>query len=478
MTSFAALLPLLAIVGGALCVMLLEAFLRREDKEYLGYISLVTLFVSGGFSVWLWGRDLAYFGGNLALDRPAIVLCLALILAGVFLVLMSLKYISRQDMNHGEYYALLLLALSGAVIMVSSTSLLVIFLGLETLSVSSYALAGLKRKDPKSSEAAVKYFLMGSFASAFLVFGLALLYGAAGSLEFAGIRAALSGPAGGPSVAGWAGLALVIAGFGFKIALVPFHMWAPDVYEGAPTPVTAFFSIGPKLAGFTVLFRFLSPIWTQGGAQPVIYRFLWVVAALTMVVGNLAALRQKNVKRLLAYSSIAHSGYILLAVLAGDGASLVFYFVAYLFMNAGAFSALIAMSRRGTEYVTLEDFSGIGFKYPWIGASFALFLFSLAGFPPTAGFLAKFYVFGAAVRQGEVALVVIAVLASLVSVFYYLRIIVFMYMKDPLAGVDIETDNPALYLVLFLCFYGVLQLGIWPGNLLVIIRQAVAFLVR
>ena len=474
MTSFAALVPLLAVVAGALCVMLLEAFLKREDKEYLGYVSLVALLVSGGFSVWLWGRDLTYFAGTLVLDRLAIVLCVALVTAGLFLVLMSLKYLARQDMNHGEYYALLLLALSGAMIMVSSTSLLVIFLGLETLSVSSYALAGLKRKDPKSSEAAVKYFLMGSFASAFLVFGLALLYGAAGSLEFGGIRSALSGQAGGPGVTGWAGLALVIAGFGFKIALVPFHMWAPDVYEGAPTPVTAFFSIGPKLAGFAVLFRFLAPLWSQVGARPAIYRLLWAVAVLTMVVGNLAALRQKNLKRLLAYSSIAHSGYILLAVLSGDGAGLVFYLVAYLFMNAGAFSALIAMSRQGTEYLSLEDFSGIGFKYPWIGASLAVFLFSLAGFPPTAGFLAKFYVFSAAVRQGEVALVIIAVLASLVSVFYYLRIIVVMYMKDPVAGVDIETDNPALYLVLFLCFYGVFQLGIWPGNLLAIIRQAAA----
>jgi NADH-quinone oxidoreductase subunit N len=339
-------------------------------------------------------------------------------------------------------------------------------------------LAGLKKKDPKSSEAAVKYFLIGSFASAFLVFGLALVHGAVGRLDLTGIHAALSGATGGLGTAGWAGLALVVAGFGFKIALVPFHMWAPDVYEGAPTPVTAFLSIGPKLAGLAVLFRLLAPLWDKSGAQPPVRPLLWAVAVLTMVVGNLAALRQRNLKRLLAYSSIAHSGYILVAVLAGDGAGLVFYLVAYLLMNAGAFSALIAMSRRGTEYVNLEDFSGIGFKYPWIGASLALFLFSLAGIPPTAGFLAKFYVFSAAVSRGEVALVFIAVLASLVSVFYYLRVIVFMYMREPLVGVEIETDNPALYLILFLCFYGVLQLGIWPGNLLAIIRQAAAFLFR
>jgi NADH-quinone oxidoreductase subunit N len=474
MISFLALAPLLAVVAGALCVMLLEAFLKKENKDYLGYVSLLSLLASGFFSVRCWDRGLSFFGGSLALDRFSVLLCLVFVTAGIFLVLMSLRYLVRQDANHGEYYALHLLAVSGMMIMASSPSLLVIFLGLEILSVSSYALAGLKKKDLKSSEAAVKYFLMGSFASAFLVFGLALLYGAAGSLEFGRVWSALSNhQAAGLGIAGWAGLALVIAGFGFKIALVPFHMWAPDVYEGAPTPVTAFFSIGPKLAGFAVLFRLLSPLWNKGGAQPAIYWLLWTVAALTMVVGNLAALRQRNLKRLLAYSSIAHSGYILMAVLAGDGASLVFYLVAYLFMNAGAFSALIAMSRRGTEYLDLEDFAGIGFKYPWIGASLAFFLFSLAGFPPTAGFLAKFYVFSAAVRQGEVALVIIAVLASLVSVFYYLRIIVYMYMRETRAEVEIEAENPALYLVLFLCLYGVIQLGIWPGNLLSVIRQAV-----
>jgi NADH-quinone oxidoreductase subunit N len=476
MMSFLALAPLLSVVAGALVDMLLEAFLPKKNTDHLGYVALVSLILSGFFCIRSWGRDLSCFGGSLTLDRMAVAFCLTFAAAGFFLVLMSLKYIAREDMNHGEYYALLLLALSGAMVMASSPNILVVFLGLEILSVSSYALAGMKKEDPGSSEAAVKYFLMGSFASAFLVFGLALVYGAAASLELNGIRAALMGRAGSLGPGGWAGLALIIAGFGFKIALVPFHMWAPDVYQGAPTPVTAFFSIGPKLAGFAVLFRLLAPLWNKSVAQPVVYWLLWAIAALTMIVANLAALRQRNLKRLLAYSSIAHSGYILLAVLAGDGAGLLFYLVAYVFMNAGAFSALIAMTREGKEDLDLDDFAGIGFKYPWIAASFAIFLFSLAGFPPTAGFLAKFYVFSAAVRQGQAALVVIAVLASLVSVFYYLRVIVFMYMKDSLAAVDIEMDNPALYLVLFLCLYGVIQLGIWPGNLLVLIRQAAASL--
>jgi NADH-quinone oxidoreductase subunit N len=475
-TSFLALAPLLAVVAGAIVVMLLEAFRREESKDPLAAVSILALLVGGFFSVRAWGRGLSYFGTNLVLDRFALVLYLMFAGAGILIVLMSLKYLRLQEANSGEFFSLLLLAISGMMMMVSSGSLLVIFLGLEVLSVSSYVLTGLKKKDLKSSEAAIKYFLMGSFATAFLIFGLALLYGAAGSLDVAVVREALLGRPGGAGISVWAGLALVVAGFGFKIAIAPFHMWAPDVYEGAPTPVTAFLATGPKIPVFAVLFRILAPLWNSGEWSTVM---LWLVAGaavLTMLVGNLTALRQRNIKRLLAYSSIAHSGYILVGLVAGDGPGIVFYLVAYLFMNVGAFSALVAMSRKGTEYLDLEDFAGAGFRYPWIGASFAVFLFSLAGFPPTAGFLAKFYVFSAAVRQGHVALVIVAVLASLVSVFYYLRIVVTMYMRDPVREVEIDRDNPALYLVLFLCLYGVIQLGIWPGNLLVVIRQAASSL--
>ena len=272
------------------------------------------------------------------------------------------------------------------------------------------------------------------------------------------------------------GLALVVVGFGFKIAIVPFHMWTPDVYEGAPTPVTAFFSVGPKAAGLIVLARIFLNFWQGVAHSSAVFSALWLMSALTMIVANLIALRQTNVKRLLAYSSIAHAGYLLVAVLAGDPGSLVFYLTAYVFMNLGAFAALIGLSRRGREYLELEDFAGIGFRYPWIGGTLAVFLLSLAGFPPTAGFLAKFYVFSAAVRRGLTPLVIIGVLASLVSVFYYLRIIVTMYMREPSRDVVIEAENPALFLVLFLCLYGVLQLGVFPGNILAAIRQAVAVL--
>jgi NADH-quinone oxidoreductase subunit N len=472
MTGYLALVPLLVLAAGALAILLLEAFLKRTDKSFLGYAALGVLLGAGFFAARCWGRGLASFGGRLALDRYAVAFWVLFAAAGAVIVLLSMKFTVRRGIGQGEYYGLLLFALAGLMIMVSTPDLIVVFLGLEVLSVSSYALAGLDGKDPRSSEAAVKYFLMGSFASAFLVFGLALLYGAAGTLEIGKVLADASAA----GVAAWAGLALVLAGFAFKVALVPFHMWAPDVYEGSPTPVTAFFAVGPKAAVFAVLVRLLAPLWGRAGVPGAVFGTLWAVAALTMVVGNLAALRQKNLKRLLAYSSIAHSGYILVAVLAGDGASLLFYLVAYLFMTAGAFAALIAMTRQGEEALDIDDFAGAGIRHPWLGGAFAVLLFSLAGFPPTAGFLAKFYVFSAAVRQGHIGLVVIAALASLVSVFYYLRIVVVMYMKDGQAGAEADEDNPALYLALFLCLYGVIQIGIWPGNLLAFIRQATASL--
>lgn len=473
MNNIMALGPLLVVVIGSLFVLLLDVFFKKEDKSYLGYISLVFLIACGAVCFIFWNRDYQYFDGTLALDNLALFFFVIFLVAVAFVVLLSLRYISLQDTNYGEIYSLLLLALSGMMIMASSSDLLVIFLGLEVLSVSSYALAGLKRNDEKSSEAAIKYFLLGSFASAFLVLGIALLYGAFLTTRISGIIAQFYA---GTNVEVMAlfGLGLLLVGLGFKIAMVPFHMWTPDVYQGAPTPITAFFSVGPKAVGFVVLLRLFLDYGRASFSSEVITWILWIMSVLTMVVGNLVALRQTNVKRILAYSSIAHAGYIMVAILAQDNAGLTFYLAAYLFMNIGAFSAVIALNKKGQEYLELDDYAGIGYKYPWIGATFSVFLLSLAGFPPTAGFLAKFYIFSAAVRQDLVPLVIIAVLASLISVFYYLRIVVYMYMREATRDVEAELDNPAVYLVLFLCLYGVLQLGIFPGNILSLIKQAVS----
>ncbi len=257
---------------------------------------------------------------------------------------------------------------------------------------------------------------------------------------------------------------------------MPFHMWTPDVYQGAPTPITAFFSVGPKAAGFLVLFRllrpFLEPVFSRQNLQII----LWVLSALTMIVGNLVALRQRNVKRLLAYSSIAHAGYLTMALITRDGQGLVFYLLAYLFMNIGAFAILIALSPEGKEFHELDDFNGLATRAPWLAACMSVFLVSLAGFPPTAGFLAKFYVFSTAVRQGYTPLVIIAVLASLVSVFYYLRIIVHMYMSRELSVVRVKADEPLLLVVIFFCLYGVLQLGLFPERIIAFIQKAVSSL--
>ncbi|MGB8951535.1 MAG: NADH-quinone oxidoreductase subunit N [Candidatus Aminicenantales bacterium] len=475
MNNLLALAPLSIIVFASLLILLLEAFLKKESKNYLAYLSIFFLAVCGVFCLRAWSAGYSYFEGSLHLDKLALFFFLLFLLIAAFITLLSMKYITLQNINYGEFYALLLLALSGMMIMVSSVNFLVIFLGLEVLSVSSYALAGLNRSDVKSSEAAIKYFLIGSFASAFLIFGLALLFGASHSIAIPEITAFFKSSSRLNPMA-LTGLTLVIIGFGFKIALVPFHMWTPDVYEGAPTPVTAFFSVGPKAVGFAVLLRIFSSYWDAGFKSQAVFWLLWAIAVLTMLVGNLTALRQKNIKRILAYSSIAHAGYLLIAVLARDYGSLVFYLLVYLFMNLGAFSAVIALGKKDREYLELEEYAGLGFKYPWIGATLSVFLFSLAGFPPTGGFLAKFYVFSAAVREGLVSLVIIGVLASLISVFYYLRIIVFMYMRRPDHEVEINMDNPALFLVLFLCLYGVLQLGLFPGNILFIIKQAVSSL--
>ena len=476
MSDAAALVPLLVVVGGAILILLLEAFWRPVDKTPLAALALLVAAGAGAACARLWGVGASAFGGMLRLDDAAIVFTVIFLAAVAFTVLIAWKYLPRQNADCGEFYALLLLALSGLMVMVSSPNLIVVVLGLEILSVSSYALTGLKRDDDRASEAAIKYFLMGGFASAFLIFGLALLYGAAQSLDIRVVAAMFAGPDGG-SLLGLAGLVLVIIGFGFKIALVPFHMWTPDVYQGAPTPVTAFFAVGPKAAGFAVLFRLVAPVGDQAFRSAKIHAVLGILAGLTMLVASLTALRQRNVKRLLAYSSIANAGYLLVAVLAGDGVGLMFFLAVYLFMSFGAFAALAAMSRRGEEFHDLDDFAGIGAKYPWLGALFAIFLISLAGFPPLGGFLAKYYIFSAAVQKGLTPLVLVGLLASLISAYYYLRVVVFMYMREPVRDVEIDVDVPALYLVLFLCLYGVLQLGLFPGRILIVLKRALASLI-
>jgi NADH-quinone oxidoreductase subunit N len=365
-------------------------------------------------------------------------------------------------------------------LMASGRDLLLIFIGLEILSISSYILCGLAQSDPRSNESALKYFLLGAFATGFLLYGIMLLYGATGSVHLTEIGAALHQRDVYANPYIWFGLGCLLVGFGFKIALVPFHMWTPDVYEGAPTTITAFLSTGPKAAGFAALARVL--LEGLGAAQAQWAPVLWVLAALTMTVGNVLALHQDNIKRMLAYSSIAHAGYILVALVVGgrEGLSAVlFYSMAYALMNTGAFAILILASERGHERVTFADYRGYGYVEPVLGLCMFVFMLSLAGIPLTAGFAGKFQIFKSAIEQGYVWLTVIGVLNSVVSIYYYLRMVVVMYMERPAAGSLQQRPAPssALYVAIAAALAGVLYLGMFPGGWLELSLQSVSLLV-
>jgi NADH-quinone oxidoreductase subunit N len=379
----------------------------------------------------------------------------------------------------GEYFGLLLLAASGMMFVGSATHLITIFLSLEIFSIALYALAGLNHTDSRSGEAALKYLLLGGFASAFLLYGMALVFGATGSTSLAGIATAVSAAAaagtGTPMLL--IGISLMLIGFAFKVAAVPFHMWTPDVYQGAPTSVTAFMSVGAKAAGFAALLRLLLVAFPG-----LVDIWVWpvaVLAVLTMTWGNLAALAQKNLKRMLAYSSIAHAGYVLVGAAAGgEGAGgVLFYLLAYTLMNIGAFAVLIALERDASEVagVSLERVAGLFRRKPWLAAAMTIFMLSLSGIPPMAGFLGKFYVFGAAVRAGYMWLAIVGVVNSVISAYYYLRVIARMAMAEP--AEDVETLQCAgLRIGTALATVGTVALGLVPMPALAMVGGVVATL--
>ncbi|MCP2621149.1 NADH-quinone oxidoreductase subunit N [Candidatus Aminicenantes bacterium AC-334-E05] len=472
--NIVSIFPISLIVLFSLIILIWEIFNSRK-RNYSGYISLIGIIISSIFTIVFWNKNYSYFKNGLILDNFSLLFFFLFYVSFALVILLSFKYIALQKMNYGEYFSLLLLCLAGMMIVVSSNDILIILLGLEVFSLANYVLAGLKLGDLKSSEASIKYFLLGAFASAFLIYGIAFLYGICDSTK---INVIADSFLSGEKINTFAliGFGLFLIGMFFKIAVVPFHVWTPDVYQGAPTPITALFSVATKAAGFAVLIRVFSTFWPIKLGEKVIFWSLWAIAVLTMVIGNLVALRQRNIKRILAYSSIAHAGYMMIAIIIKDYKSLIFYIIVYIFMNIGAFAVISAMTKENKEYLDLEEYSGIGFKYPWLGATLSVFLISLAGFPPTAGFLAKFYIFSSAVRNNLITLTIIAVLCSLISVFYYLRVIVYMYMKPSIPGIKIEVENPPLFLVLFICLLGVLQLGIFPANVIYYINQAISSL--
>jgi NADH-quinone oxidoreductase subunit N len=423
--NWLAVLPvgLTSILGLAL----LALGLFVDDDETLGWVALVGLGLTAIVTMLLAGQKASTFNGTFALDAYAVFFDLLFLFAGIAVVLMSMTYLEGTGIPAGDYYGLVSFAIAGMTVMAAATDLIVIFLGLEVMSISVYVLAGSWRTQPRSNEAAMKYFLLGAFATGFLLYGIALIYGATGSFRLDQIAAAI--PATKAHGMLMAGVAMLIVAFGFKVAAVPFHMWTPDVYEGAPTTVTALMAVAVKAAGFAAFVR----IFLHGlaGLHADWSMLLWVVAALTMTVGNVLALAQTSVKRMLAYSSIAHAGYILVALVAAGptgGTAALFYLLAYSFMTLGAFGVVAAIGEAGEPNETLDDYAGLGFRRPMLGVTMVIFMLSLTGIPPLAGFAGKLYVFTAAIREGYYVLAVIGVLNSAISAGYYIRVLIAMYL--------------------------------------------------
>jgi len=444
-------LPELIIAGGGLAVLLLDVFLGGSGRRSAGYLSLAVLAaaLAGTLRLAAAAGDLAEAGplwqGMLVGDQFAVLMKVLFVAVGLLVVMLSVDFVERRGLPAGEFYALVLFAVLGMMLMAGSRDLIMIYLGLETTAIASYVLAGLLRHDPRSGEAAIKYFLTGALASAVILFGFSFLFGATGSTSLQALLAGAGGVAATGSGVGAAwgmlsplavvGLVLLVAGFGFKVAAVPFHFWAPDAYEGAPTPVTAFFSVGPKAAAFAVILRVFAPAlpWAGAGAGlgllPVLFAALAVV---TMTVGNLVALTQTNIKRMLAYSSIAHAGYILvgLAVATPRGvAAVIYYLIAYAAMNLGAFAVVIWLNNRGTGD-DIEDYVGLSRRAPLAAVALVVCFLSLIGIPPMAGFFGKFYLFMAAVEADMVWLAVVMVVNSAISVGYYYAIVRNMYLRS------------------------------------------------
>ena len=430
-----ALLPEILLVVWASALMLLNLFIPQERKGWVAVLSALGLVAALAAALALSARAYEAFGGMVVLDGFAVFLEVLLAASGIAAITLAYDYIRRIGMDQrGEYYILLLFSVAGMMLITQAADFIIVFLALELLSLPLYVLAGMARPRLDSEEAALKYFLLGAFAAGFLIYGVALIYGATATTSFAGVvAAAQAGEVTWPLLIIGAGLVLV--GLGFKVAAVPFHMWTPDVYQGAPSSVTGFMAVGAKVAGFAVLLRLFAFVFPSLAVRFV--PVLWALAVLTMLLGNFAALAQRNIKRMLAYSSIAHAGYILLAlvpfpwsdVMRHAVAAGLFYLVAYAVANFGAWAVVVALEKAEGKGLDLDDYAGLGRKYPALAVAMTVFMLSFAGFPPTVGFVGKFYLFRTAIEAGFVDLAVIGVLASLVSVYYYLRVVVYMFMR-------------------------------------------------
>jgi NADH-quinone oxidoreductase subunit N len=470
-----AIIPMLCVTLAGLVVLLAEAFRGKGEKMPIGGLAIIGLVGAAAATYFLWDSGAEDSFGVVTADQFGLFVNFVLIGVGLLTVVFSSQTIERDRLPAGEYYAMILFALVGMMLMAQATDLLVIFLALETMSIAVYILTGMRRDQQQSTEAAFKYFLLGAFASSFFLYGIAFLYGVTGttSIDKLSTTIAAQSMSGNPMIL--LGTGLLIVGFAFKIAAVPFHMWSPDAYEGAPTVVTGFMSTGVKAAAIAAFVRvFLK------GLDPMIADWapvLWWIAAATMVVGTVVGVAQTSLKRMLAYSSIAHGGYLLAGLVAGNDvgkASILFYLAAYALTNLGAFGIIALLGSRERANDDLRDYAGLWHSHPGLTMLMTFFLLSLGGFPPTAGFIAKWYVFSAAIGSGYYGLAIIGVLSSVVSVFFYLRIVVMMYMTDR----DARPVPPPISAVamagLVVAMIGVLYLGVLPSRVIDLAQASIS----
>lgn len=505
--SWSLIAPEVIVCAAAVLVMLVDAFTRPTQRWVTGGISLAGLATAALASVCLWLNGTSNpdaFSGMIVLDELRLGFTLVFLLVSALTLLISTVWVQGEQLPAGEFHSLLLFATVGMMLMASGNDLVIIFLGLEILSIATYVMAGFRRTDVRSNESSLKYFILGSFSSAFLLYGIALVYGAtsiaepsagetlgrvvAGTTNIAEIAARVS-QAQYPALL-YAGAAMMLVGFGFKVATAPFHIWTPDVYEGAPTPVTAFMAAGPKAAGFASFIRvfvFGLPFVVSasgGNINQAWVNTLVVMAILTMTLGNVVAIVQDNVKRLLAYSSIAHAGYAMVGFVAAGAATdpaqrdtaitaVIFYLLTYAVMNIGAFAVVQVIARSGDRRTSVEDYRGIGFESPALAFSLSLFLLSLLGMPLTAGFIGKVLVFGTAIDQGFYGLVVVGVLNTAVSAYYYLRLIIVMFFGERTMAWSAPRVPASMAFALAITVLGVLYLGIFPGRVINALQRRV-----
>lgn len=479
-----ALLPYFLVIAGAVIAMIfsvLKSFSPKWPTFLLSALSLVAAIV---VSVQQFGTpSLALFNGMMVVDDYSRAFNLIFILSALVTIMGSLRYLDKEALQYPEYYLLILFSTIGMMWMTSSIELITLFIGLEIMSLAVYTLVGFRRADRRSNEAAMKYFILGAAASAILLYGSALVYGATGTTKIREVMSLIQSNPQAMSLMFLIGIGLIIAGFLFKIASVPFHMWMPDVYEGAPAPVTGYMTTAVKAASFAIFLRVLVSLGYgkvfSDQIQQNLHHVIWVVSVLTMVIGNVIALTQTNLKRMLAYSSIAHTGYLLIGFLSGyrsdqGFAPVIIYLASYAAMNLGAFSILSILSSKADSGVNLHDLSGLSRRHPLLAFAMAVFMFSMAGVPPTGGFFAKYLLLYSAVQSGEITLTIIGVLCSAISVYYYLRVLVYMYMREPAAesrSIAIPIGAAAALAIMVIV---TLQLGLMPTSILNAAKVAVA----